>query len=134
MAVKKKYKIVIDRSKWRTGDKGLNATGKGTTALLNDEGCKCCLGFIAQQITKKGIKNSGDPSDCEFSIPLLNFKEKSFIYDSYFWKNTDLSINAIVINDSGSTTLKEKEEALKKLFKDTPISLKFVGKAVPYSE
>lgn len=132
MAVKKKYKIVIDRSKWRTGDKGSNATGKGSICLLNDKGCKCCLGFITQQITKKKIKDLAEPCDCDFSVPLLNTRYPSIFDDVFYYKNTELSDKAIAINDDGSTTIKEKEEALKKLFKDTPISLKFVGKAVPY--
>lgn len=126
--MKKKYKIVIDRSKWRTGHDSGNATGKGKiTALLNEEGCKCCLGFIAQQITKKGIFLHPEPSDCNFSIPYLNKNDQGYYY------NTDLSTNAISINDS-DIPLKEKEVALKKLFKDTPISLTFKGRAVPYNE
>jgi hypothetical protein len=126
--MKKKYKIVIDRSKWRTGEYSSNATGMGEdTALLNEQGCKCCLGFITQQITKKGILNSYQPRDCEFSIPLLNYK------DGTCYENTELSRDAMAINDS-HIPLKEKEVALKKLFKDTPISLTFKGKAVPYNE
>lgn len=126
--MKKKYKIVIDRSKWRTGYNSENATGKGSyTELLNEEGFKCCLGFMTQQITKKGIFSHSDPGSCEFSIPLLNYK------DGTCYENTELSRDAITINDS-DIPLKEKEVALKKLFKDTPISLTFKGKAVPYHE
>lgn len=126
--MKKKYKIVIDRSKWRTGEYSENATGKGEdTALLNEEGCKCCLGFITQQITKKGILNCYQPRDCEFSTPLLNYR------DGKHYENTELSIEAMAINDC-DIPLKEKEVLLKKLFKDTSISLTFKGKAVPYNE
>lgn len=124
--MKKKYKIIIDRSKWRTGVNGPNATGKGSTYLLNDGGYKCCLGFITQQITKKGIRSLSEPSDCNFSVPCLNKYET----DTYI--NTDLSQDAMNINDAHDTTLKEKEAALKKMFKNTPISLKFIGRAVSY--
>lgn len=126
--MKKKYKIVIDRSKWRTGEYSKSATGKGAdTALLNEEGYKCCLGFITQQVTKKGILGSYQPHDCEFSIPLLNYK------DGKMYENTELSKEAMAINDS-DMRLEEKEVALKKLFKNTPISLTFKGKAVSYNE
>lgn len=126
--MKKKYKIVIDRSKWRTGYHSENATGKGCfTKLLNQKGFKCCLGFITQQITKKGILGIAEPGDCKFSIPCLNEKGEEFYH------NTVLSEEAITINDS-DVPRKEKEVALKELFKNTPISLTFKGKAVPYNE
>lgn len=129
--MKKKYKIVIDRSKWRTGDISDNATGKGrNTRLLNEEGYKCCLGFMTQQITKKKISDVAYPGNCDFSVPCLNTK---YCLTSRY-KNTELSSAAMDINDSHVTTLKEKEVALKELFKNTPISITFKGKAVPYNE
>ncbi|MEN6290811.1 MAG: hypothetical protein ABFD07_02185 [Methanobacterium sp.] len=131
--MKKKYKVVIDRSKWRTGSNGDNATGKGNTFLLNKEGFKCCLGFITQQITKKGVLNLSEPNECEFSVPFLNKITEEEFYEP-FYCNTELSDMAIGINDSSNTTMKEKEKQLKELFKNTPISLTFKGKAVPYNE
>jgi hypothetical protein len=132
MKIKKKYKVVIDRSKWRTGstydsyknDEVCHSTGLGDTSLLNKEGFKCCLGFMTQQITRRKISDIADPSDCPFSVPYLNkLKDDCRM-------NTDLASRAIEINDDESTTLPEKESALKELFKDTPISLRFKGKPV----
>lgn len=132
MRIKKKYKVVIDRSKWRTGNisetyengKTFHSTGIGETLLLNEEGFKCCLGFMTQQITKKKVLGSGDPGDCTFSVPYLNKLEDGCRM------NSDLAEEAIYINDCDSTTLAQKETALKELFKNTPISLRFKGKPV----
>lgn len=58
-------KLVIDRSKWRTGDAGPDATGQGPTALLNDQGFMCCLGFYSRACgyTDEEIQGACEPSD-----------------------------------------------------------------------
>ena len=122
MKVKKKYKVVIDRSKWRTGDISetyengeiFRSTGLGETKLLNEEGFKCCLGFMTQQITKKKVLGFGDPGDCSFSVPYLNKLENGCRI------NTDLATEAIYINDCDSITLAQKEDALKKIIQKHP--------------
>lgn len=62
-------KLIIDRSKWRTGHTAENATGQGFTALLNDQGFMCCLGFysLACGYTEEEIRGVGEPQD----IPAL---------------------------------------------------------------
>ena len=35
-------RFVIDRTKW--------LRGKGTGILLNEEGCRCCIGFVGSQL------------------------------------------------------------------------------------
>lgn len=116
---KKKTEITIVRSKWRTGGEGENSTGKGDTRLLNREGCKCCLGFIASEFrtSNKKIRDLYFPSDCDFNIPDL------LTTDGF---DSSLTNSAIEINDDEHTTQKQKEVALKKLFKDSCYKLKFV--------
>ena len=133
--VKKLYKVTIDRSKWRTGDKGPRATGKGETKLRNDRGYKCCLGFICRV-----IQPSTKITDCTYpyttgnDIPLLTVLNPDYmgLQYQYKFKHSAISREAAEINDDMNTSLREKEKALKALFKDTPIALEFVGEPTPY--
>lgn len=115
---RKKIDITIVRSKWRTGGCSDNSTGKGTTKLLNKQGFKCCLGFIASEFRppNKGILNRCFPQGCDFKIPDLVDNDG----------DTQLTNSAISINDDVHTTQKEKEVALKKLFKKSCYNLIFV--------
>jgi hypothetical protein len=118
--------IVIDRSKWRTGGDGDNATGNGETKLKNEEGCQCCLGFIASAYKKKTV-GCATPASTGVSIPHLTKR------NIYGLENTKLSYDAITINDEVETTPKEKEKAIKKLFKGK-IDLQFVGEFTKYND
>lgn len=125
-----KIVIVIDRSRWRTGGNydevtdTKNLTGRGDTELCNNQGYYCCLGFIGKKFRKnKPMAGCMEPNDCKFDIPELNKREE---YSNYF-KNTRLTIKAIEINDDWTTTVKQKEVKLKKLFKNTCYKLEFVG-------
>lgn len=114
--------VIIDRSRWRTGKFSKNSTGKGTTFLLNKEKYSCCLGFICRA-NKIGTSNKAVPWQCGAVKELSYFdKEK----ESYV--NTKLANEAISINDNITTTYKEKEKCLKKLFKNSSYKLKFTGK------
>lgn len=116
-------KITIDRSKWRTGDHGENATGKGETALINKQGYKCCLGFVAQQAgPRQALKGIGEPSGCQKHIKGLTVVNQ---YNNF--KNTQLTFNAMNINDDESTTPRQKEKKLRTLFKNSPYQLVFEG-------
>ena len=116
-------KIIIDRSKWRTGDDGENATGKGMTQLINKQGYKCCLGFIAQQAgPRQALKEIGEPCDCQKHVPHLTETDE---YDNF--ENTELASDAININDDEDTTPRQKEKELRTLFKDSPYQLVFEG-------
>lgn len=112
-----KKEIVINRAKWKTATRG-----KGQTLLLNDEGYKCCLGFLVGQTTKCKIKGYCVPSSC--SNPPKEF-EKSEAHNEDSLENS-----AIDINDNLSLNDKEREKQLKELFskKSKLYKLKFVGK------
>lgn len=111
--------IIIDRSKWKTG-----VCGIGDTQLLNDNGFKCCLGFITIA-NKKRAKNLAMPASTNCVIPDLSYKD-----DTGHIINTKLAYQAAGINDNQSTSLQEKEKALQKLFKKSKYKLKFIGKPV----
>ena len=135
--VKKEYKVVIDRSKWRTGHNSPeNATGKGMTRLTNGHGYSCCLGFICQQLmpdVEIDVWQSNDyPSGTGLSIPYLSEKSKTNNWGRTV--DTELSKKAVRINDSEDTPVAEKEAALLALFADTPIELEFVGSPTPYND
>jgi hypothetical protein len=109
--------IVINRAKWRTA-----SHGEGPTILLNDEGYKCCLGFLVGQTTKCKIKEFAYPSEC--SRPPKEFERENCK------GNNCLETSAIRINDNYNLTDKQREEQLIKLFsqKSKLYRLKFVGK------
>jgi hypothetical protein len=124
----KKKEIVINRAKWRTGKKGPFATGKGDTQLCNSSKFKCCLGFItiANRVT---CGDAIGPAGTLKLVPGLTEEDTITGYG-----NTELSVEAIDINDDEATTLAQKEKQLKELFKDSPYKLKFIGKPVKYEE
>lgn len=128
-----KIVIVIDRSKWRTGgnydevNDTKNLTGRGHTELCNTQGYYCCLGFIGKKFRKnKPMVGCMEPDDCEFDIPELIVYDNSDFYGKSR-KNSDLTKNAIEINDDCTTTVKQKETKLKTLFKNSCYKLEFVG-------
>jgi hypothetical protein len=135
--VKKEYKVVIDRSKWRTGYKNPEtATGLGPTALENKNGFCCCLGFVCKQL----VSNLGDtslavdyPRQLRMQIPCLTVLHR-LDGDFVTWDDTPLVREAVKINDEPSTSVADKEAALLALFADTPIELEFVGEPTPYKE
>lgn len=120
--------IVIDRSKWRTGDEYTCATGKGyITALKNNRGYKCCLGFIAEAHGAE-ILGRSYPRNTEKRIPFLSWYNKN----ENEWVDTELALEAAKINDS-DLPLDKKEKKLRQLFKGK-YKLKFVGEPVLYRE
>ena len=117
-------KIRINRAKWRTGKYAKNKTGNGPTLLINNDGYKCCLGFIAQQVSHCKVNelySCGMPNELTFTVKNLSTKiENNRII------NTDLTKYAVLINDNLETTPKQKEQKLKRLFKDV-YELEFFG-------
>lgn len=107
-------KLILDYSKWRCGGTGINRLGKGETALANEEGFYCCLGLFSpqlnSQITLEDMISMGEPSDINKHIPHLNKVSE------VFRANTELSKDAIYINDGELTTPEEKIQLLKELF------------------
>jgi hypothetical protein len=120
--------VVIDRSKWRTGGGSKHATGQGDTELQNTEGYMCCLGFVCKSHKTK-TKGISSPGFVGRKIPLLTSKRDS--WEGY--ENTELSKDAMTINDDYGTTRQEKESKLKKLFKGK-LKLVFKGRSVKYKE
>lgn len=117
--------FVIDKSKWRCGELSPESScrlGEGYTELLNDKGYMCCLGQISLQLgcTKKEIHNLTYPSD----VTKLSVKDNILVKDG---ECTNLSDEAIDINDSTMLTIAEKEKRLTKLFAKEGVKLTFIG-------
>jgi hypothetical protein len=119
-----KIKVVIDRSKWRTGGSSRYSTGDGDTMLENACGYMCCLGFCIKALgdTYQTLGNS-HPADLQVLLPDL-----TQLYDEYpEVENTRLAGAAIEINDSGYTSASTKERRLLELFEASVYELQFVG-------
>ena len=133
----RKIKVVIDRSKWRTGANSLNKTGEGSTYLLNEEGFMCCLGFCmnASKVAKKDLLRATRPSfilnltkDGEAISRMLRSNGVRSLVKGYnkTFDSSYLAVRAISINDNSSTP-KEKEQRLLELFKDSVFDIEFTG-------
>lgn len=98
-------KITIKRSDWRRGESLFNEKEWGVTALLNDQGKMCCLGFFCMQhegLEEDSIKN--------ISVPWET---------SELWREADPQGwmgDAIDINDNAKIDEVEREHQLTKLF------------------
>lgn len=117
-----KDRLIINRSKWKTGEILGNFTGKGDTELLNEEGFMCCLGFCCHQmgISKKELLNKSIPSELvNWEIPGLLDKRGN---DSKF------ANDALGINDDPKLSIKKREKKIKKHFAKENIIVKFKGK------
>jgi hypothetical protein len=109
--------VKIDREIWSRGN--LNGPAK----LLNKQGNMCCLGFAANQISKKGRDQL--LGNCE---PSQVYRGKSFLTntDKYLEViDNNLSDMAMRINDDRYFTEEEREAELTKLFRDNNIKLVF---------
>ncbi len=143
---RERKRLVIDRSKWRSGSFGKNQTGSGITALLNDKGYMCCLGFATRQfsdIKDHHITCTANPAWAVMYASRI--QGGSYITDRKGWEkfiiphltkfvsmkecvvNTSLSDQAIKINDSVGLTSDEREKKLKALFSKFHIDLTFEG-------
>jgi len=135
--MKRKIKVTIDRSKWRTGLNSTNRTGEGRTALLNKEGYMCCLGFCmaASKVAKKNLLDIGAPSGClnqhaiDPNKAMRSSGVRALTKESLTTclSNSELAFDAMKINDSVKSTPKEKEEAILELFKDSVFDIEFTG-------
>lgn len=107
-------KLILDYSKWRCGENGSNQLGQGDTYLLNEEGFQCCLGQFSTQLSdevNEHLLGEAEPSGIPVYIPDLNrhLGKKDYI-------NTNLSNDAININDDVNTSPDRKIALLKRLF------------------
>lgn len=116
---------ILDVAKWRCGDIGPNKLGKGGTAMLNEEGCMCCLGQFAKGcgVTDKQLLNFGTPETVSKTIN--NRYDTSFINEHN--ENTPLALNLIRINDAFDTTPKQKVEKIKELLEEYGHALEVIN-------
>jgi len=130
-------KVEIDRATWRTG--GHNpppkyGSGRGNTALLNDEGFRCCLGFhgAAAGVDDHYLLRKGEPISIvlEYNEPdedsVQAFIEAGLIHANEE-NNTAFAADAIYINDRGDLSRNEREKRLVALAKEHGHEWVFVG-------
>ena len=118
--------LIINRSKWRTGGNTNDSsckTGEGYTALLNEKGYMCCLGFRCHQmgVPKKDLLGKGVPDELydEWDIPdLVN----------EFGNDTNFTRQAVKINDNVSYTHEEREKKITEHFATIGVTVEFKGK------
>lgn len=135
--MKRKIKVTIDRSKWRTGLYSLNRTGEGNTALLNEEGYMCCLGFCmaASKVSMKNLLNISAPGAClnqhaiDQNKAMRSSGVRALTEESLTncLSNSEFAFDAMKINDSVKSTPKDKEKAILELFKDSVFNIEFTG-------
>lgn len=120
-------KLIIDRTKWRTGSYGETATGKGDTALLNKEGFMCCLGFecLRRGLNEDEILGQPEPETMIFDDRFEKDRFGDMVNDS--GHNRSWVDQAISINDDMLTSLKEKEEKIQKIFAGQCIEVEFIN-------
>lgn len=129
-------KFIIDRSTWRCGGNpfdninvrgvdNINVRGVGHTVLLNKEGFMCCLGQICIQlgISKNRLSSQIQPDDLNIDIPYLTERR---LHDSNVC-NSQLTIEAMNINDNPNLSDSERELALINLFDHHGHTIEFIG-------
>jgi len=113
-------KFTVERSRWRNA-----AHGIGNVLLLNEDGYKCCLGFVCEQLGVRSILNRSSPKTLE--VPVDDFNHWDVVWGVSHWENTELSKKAILINDDVCLTDQEREAQLIELFKKHGHELIFTG-------
>ena len=135
-------KLIIDRSIWRTGDNSDNATGEGDTYLLNHQGYMCCLGMMCEQIglPRQALLDVSQPHDMDIDDPdLNNYPELSTLVfqrktineneplEEFYLKGTSFAFNAMKINDDGTISSEQREEAITMHFATRGIAVEFIN-------
>jgi hypothetical protein len=124
-------KLVIDRSKWRTGASGNSNTGVGSTSLLNDQGYMCCLGFfcLSAGLKENDVRGAGTPRDAIFdhNINLMPIAESNSDDDDGIYIDTHFCDGAVNINDSETIDSKTREIEIKNHFATVGIEVEFIG-------
>lgn len=114
---------VLDVVKWRCASEGPNKLGLGPTYMCNQEGYMCCLGQFS---TQKGIVYDGELVSRLVAEPddLKELYDDAFVEnDGVSYRNTYLACDLMNINDSTSSTPKEKIEAIRKKLEEHGHSL-----------
>lgn len=128
-------KFVIDRSKWRCGND--DGHGIGNTKLRNEKGFMCCLGMISKQAGCSNYVISGKYEPRELrsknnlkklvSVGLIEFDK-----DDFEFVNSELSLEAMDINDHANYTDEEREKKLSELFIKYGHELEFIDEYVDF--
>lgn len=140
-----KHTLTIERARWACANFNFHAVSDefyanenhGSSELLNDLGAMCCLGFamIAAGVEPMRIENCGTPEGItQFALeaaPHDDFLKlfvslQSGIYGVEAWADTELSHDAVSLNDRQDLSLAEREDGLIKLFAKHDIELVFV--------
>lgn len=124
-----KQTFTIDCNTWRCGDDGKYKLGEGNTALLNDKGFMCCLGQVALQLDvhEADLLGKGEPDQLDIDIELLTIRYNSDEEELSIIANSELSSDAMRINDSTESTVSQKMKELKELFNDKGYDLEFIN-------
>ncbi len=131
-------KLIIDRSKWRTGGNPTttNKTGLGFTLLLNDAGFMCCLGFESLRcgIPSDKLLNTGEPGEitpeAKLTIKIQHLVTIKYEYDEdteNYYINTNFTDIAMRLNDDYDLTSEEREERIKEHFATVDIEVEYIG-------
>lgn len=118
-------KFTIDRASWRCGGEGPYKNGEGKTYLKNRQGCKCCLGFVSEQLGITNIEDLMEPCDTD-TASILALQDND-AWDEKIHVNTQLSTEAMAINDDEKITNDVREAALVDLFARNQHQLVFIG-------
>lgn len=113
-----KIEVTIIESKWVTG-----GSNRGQSALRNELGYCCCLGFICETVLGEKFPGKNYPENTHKLIPEITEKASGNIFP---FNDTILATQAARINDNRWTSVQEKKRLLTELFKDSCYSLKFV--------
>ena len=131
--------LTIDRRKWARGDMG------GGSALLNEIGSMCCLGFDMRGcgFKPKEIRNQAMPDDVGDMDKQMKRTAKKVPHlvntlDNPWADSTDedgllrlratkFAIKAAAINDNVKIAERTREKRLKALFFEQEIALQFVN-------
>lgn len=118
-------KFTVDYSKWRCGGQDDQTTlGKGGTYLLNQEGYRCCLGFVESQL---GLS---DEEIFEKTYPYTTMVENILAIrndEVYNWRNTQFAQRATSINDNSSISHSFRIWQLKTHFANFGYELEFIN-------
>lgn len=124
-----KQTFTIDCNTWRCGDNGKYKLGEGNTTLLNNEGFMCCLGQVALQLDvhEADLLGKGEPDQLDIDIELLTIRYNGDEEELSIIANSELSSDAMRINDSTESTVSQKMKDLKELFNDNGYDLEFIN-------
>ena len=124
-----KQTFTIDCNTWRCGDNGKYKLGEGNTALLNKKGYMCCLGQVALQLDvhEADLLGKGEPDQLNIDIELLTIRYNGDEVGEFIIANSELSSDAMRINDSTESTVSQKMKELKELFNDNGYDLEFIN-------